>query len=337
MYHYVMLFSFFMGVSTSAVEPSDIHQFVKLCRDDAHVSCVRKGIGWLYNSKLKNSQKRIVYTYLSRAYLFLGKKDSAIATMKELVRLYPCMLSLSGNHQMSKFFIKVRREVLKKEGEPPVLSHIVPSPRNLLKNRKIFVKISDKFKIQKVTLFYRKSEMDAYRTTTFKKLKKTRYVAVIPKEILNHSKLIEYYIRASNCFERVALEGNPKEPIKLVLEGTTDSLRAVGGTVLLGLSAVLLIGSGLSFYVLVNELERAKSNPTAKQNEASQQRIFTYNVLAWTGLALSVTAGVVSVLLLLPPKKKTTSKKQISVAPPSDNMPHQLSKNKFFYKANFSF
>ncbi len=325
MFFYGFFLHVFMGVLIGApVSSSEMKTFVRLCRDDAHVACIRKGVGWLYNSKLTKRQKKNIYFHVSRAYLYLGKQKSAAAMMHSLLYLDPCLTQLpTQEEQLNKLFEETRRHIIQKEAGPPILSHIPPSPRELRKKHRIEVKVSDKFTTRTLNLYYRLSKMDSYRIVPFVRQNQQLYIATFPAKELQGAKAFYYYIEAANCMKKRAQEGSSNAPITIILESSQNSARSIVGMTLVGLSAALLIGSGISFYVLINESQRWKLTHSAEQKEMVEQRLLTYNILAWGGLGLSATAGIIGVWLLLPQKQSSPQKK------PSQTAHQTLQRTKF--------
>lgn len=301
-----LMWGFIGGVSLT-VEEQEFSTFRAKCKDAAYVTCLRMGVGWLQGDyELTETQRRVVLLELSKAYLFLGKERDATVTMGKIVRKRPCLRDLPGlKGKMALFFKKVRKQVLKEDGTPPILSHEAPDISDLLQKETLEANVTDDFQVRDVVLYYRTSAKAAFQMLPFTKGEENGYNAKLPKGTLRGAGVFEYYIRARDCGDLVSWKGNKTTPISLSLRSSTkSSMRVVGGTILASVGAVLIVGGALSLYVAFNELERWSNTNDVAASEQIRQNVILYNVLGWGGLVLGLTAAGFGAYLLLFVKDK---------------------------------
>lgn len=294
------------------VEDAELQVFVKQCERGAYRTCAQTGLNWIQHHELTKPQKRVVLTYLSRAYMFLGRKDVARDAMKRLVELEPCLREIPGlRGQMRVFFHNVRSEVLKSDTGPPILSHTPVTYEDLSKPKPIIeAKVTDEMKVMDVMLFYRTRPSGMYRQVTMKQEEGSRYVASIPKKALQGVKVFEYFIRARDCALRVARTGGPPSPTKVVLEGKGSGGRQVLGSIFTSLGVVMVVGGGVSFYASAIEFEKIRKLNDSPSVTTARERFTMYQILGWSGTILGAGATVFGAYLLLtkePKKKPVTS------------------------------
>lgn len=292
---------------TAAPTEAEIRRLEKRCDDEQHIGCIQQAQTFLSaEPRLPPSQRERIAAKLISAFLALDRKAEARRMILGLFREDPCRKAIAGLQTAGRdLYRSIRRDFLRQDTTPPILSLLLVSPTAFLRDRRLSAQVTDDRKVRTVTLFARNRKDGTFERFSFQRRPPDLYEVTLPASFLKDSPAIEFYVIASDCSGNQASEASPQRPKSIPLQAPGSSGRVIAGGVLLGISAALLVSAGLLFYAVGDDHERWKATFNLEQAENLRQRMILNYGLAWGGIGTGLLFGGIGLTLLLLPAKPT--------------------------------
>ena len=274
-----------------------IEGVLKICDDGRHLQCLARALNILRVGRETPEQRARLYARLGNARVALGRLESGRAALAKYVRLAPCGSLPPGAVRRARVeFAQIRKRALARDREPPVISHMIPSPQRLRERRLIEAEVTDNLGVREVTLRFRERLGGSYTAVKMARVSGSTYRWRVPQGLFRSTPYLHYYIAARDCAgSGRATRGRPTAPLEVELKAPPVRARSILGWSLTGLGVGSAVAGTVAFVAAANDLDRFKKTLDLQEAEEIRKQILSNSILGWVAVGVGgalTSAGI---------------------------------------------